>query len=49
MYFLKNIEFYKEFVKEFEKWENKDMNNAEIVYYAEVQSRVSKKLLEVAN
>ena len=40
---------YSKFVKDFEKWENEDMNIAETAYYVDVQARVSKKLLEVAN
>lgn len=40
---------YTDFVKDFEKWENEEMNAAETAYYIEVQSRVNKKLLEVAN
>ena len=40
---------YADFVKDFEKWEDEEMNAAETAYYIEVQSRVSKKLLEVAN
>ena len=39
---------YAEFVEDFDKWEDGDMNNAEMSYYIEVQNRVSKKLLEVA-
>lgn len=39
---------YAEFVKDFEKWEDEEMNAAETSYYIEVQARVSKKLLEVA-
>ena len=30
-----------------EEWENKDLNSDELAYYVDVQSRVSKKLLEV--
>lgn len=37
---------YADFVKDFEKWEDEEMNAAETAYYIEVQSRVSKKLLE---
>lgn len=37
---------YAEMVEEFAKWENEDMNTAETAYYIEVQTRVSKKLLE---
>ncbi len=32
----------------FEKWENTDMNDAELKYYAEVNARVAAKLLAVA-
>lgn len=39
---------YTEMVKDFEKWENEDMNSAELAYYVDVQGRVAKKLLEVA-
>ncbi|MBE6786806.1 MAG: hypothetical protein E7537_00495 [Ruminococcaceae bacterium] len=38
---------YAKFVEEFEKWEDEDMNTTEAAYYLEVQSRVTKKLLEV--
>lgn len=40
---------YADFVEDFEKWEDEEMNAAETAYYIEVQARVSKKLLEVAN
>ena len=40
---------YAGFVENFEKWENKEMNAAETAYYIDVQARISKKLLEVAN
>ena len=39
---------YADFVEDFEKWENEEMNAAETAYYIDVQARVSKKLLEVA-
>ena len=39
---------YSKFVEDFDKWDEDDMNDAEIKYYLEVQSRVSKKLSEVA-
>ena len=38
---------YAEFVEDFEKWENEEMNNTELNYYIEVQNRVNEKLLEV--
>lgn len=40
---------YADMVKKFDKWENEDLNDAELAYYIDVQARVSKKLLEVAN
>lgn len=39
---------YAKFVEDFEKWESEDMNAAETAYYIDIQARVSKKLLEVA-
>ncbi len=39
---------YADFVEDFEKWEDEDLNAAETAYYLEVQTRVTKKLLEVA-
>ena len=39
---------YADFVEDFEKWEDEEMNAAETAYYIEVQARVSKKLLEAA-
>ena len=39
---------YSKFVADFEKWEDEDLNMAELNYYVEVQARVTKKLLEVA-
>ena len=35
--------------KKFDKWEDEEMNAEETAYYIEVQTRVNKKLLEVAN
>ena len=39
---------YADFIEDFEEWENEDLNSAELDYYIEVQTRVNKKLLEVA-
>lgn len=39
---------YTQMMKDFEKWESEDMNAAETAYYLEVQGRITKKLLEVA-
>lgn len=40
---------YADVVEAFEKWKDEDMTPAEYAYYIEVQARVSKKLLEIAN
>ncbi len=37
---------YAEYVEAFEKWEDEDLNAAELAYYIDVQARVSKLLLE---
>lgn len=39
---------YADMVDKFDKWESEDMNAAETAYYIDVQTRVSKMLLEVA-
>jgi len=39
---------YTKSVEAFEKWEDDDLNPEEESYYIKVQTRVSKKLLEVA-
>lgn len=46
--YSKYVSKYAEMCKEFAKWEEKEMNNAETAYYIDVQARVSKKLLEVS-
>jgi len=38
---------YSKMVEKFEKWEDEDLNSAETAYYLKIQSRVSKKLLEI--
>lgn len=38
---------YMDFLEEFEKWEDEDMNAAETAYYIEVQTRVNQKLMEI--
>lgn len=45
--YAKHLAKYSEMTVAFEKWEG-DMNDEETAYYIDVQSRVSKKLLEVA-
>lgn len=47
--YTKYLSKYSEFVSDFEKWDGNDLNTKEAAYYLEVQTRVSKKLLEVAN
>lgn len=47
--YSKYMSRYADMTKKFEKWEDEDMNDAETAYYIEVQTRVNKKLLEVAN
>ena len=39
---------YAEMLSAFEKWNSEDLNTKEASYYLEVQTRVSQKLLEVA-
>lgn len=39
---------YADVVEDFEAWDDGEMNTAETAYYLDVQTRVSKKLLEVA-
>ncbi len=39
---------YAKFCDDFAKWEDEELNTAELAYYVDVQSRVTKKLLEVA-
>lgn len=43
----KYITKYAEFSEAFEKWEDEDLNDAELKYYLEVEARVLKKLNEV--
>lgn len=38
---------YSDFVTDFEKWDDEDLNDDELAYYFEVQARVSQKLLEM--
>lgn len=47
--YAKYMSKYADMCSKFEKWESEDMNDAETAYYIDVQARVSKKLLEVAN
>ena len=47
--YTKYITKYADMAKKFENWKNENLNNAELAYYIDVQSRVSKKLLEITN
>ncbi|MBQ9930405.1 MAG: hypothetical protein IJO72_06505 [Oscillospiraceae bacterium] len=38
---------YSQFASDFAKWEDEELNAAEKAYYLQVQSRVSKKLLDI--
>lgn len=42
------ISDYADYVEDFEAWEDEDLNADELAYYLDVQTRVSKKLLEIA-
>lgn len=42
------LEKLTEMDEKFAAWENNDLNDAELTYYLEVNSRVVKKLLETA-
>lgn len=39
---------YADFVKKFDAWDEDEMNDTELAYYLEVQTRVSKKLAELS-
>lgn len=47
--YAKYMSKYTDMCDKFDKWENQNLNATEQVYYIDVQARVSKKLLEVAN
>lgn len=42
------ISDYADYMEDFEAWEDEDLNTAELAYYMDVQTRVTQKLLEVA-
>lgn len=46
--YAKYMRDYAKFVNDYEKWESEDMNTAETAYYIDVQARINKKLLEIA-
>lgn len=47
--YAKYMSKYSDLCDKFDKWESEDLNDTERAYYIDVQARVSKKLLEVAN
>ena len=38
---------YTETMRQFEAWENQDLNDEEMLYYLQVQNDVNQKLLDV--
>lgn len=46
--YAKWISDYSDMASTFDKWENEELNNAELSYYVEVQTRASQKILESA-
>ena len=45
--YSKYMEKYTDAMEKFEKWESKDMNDAELKYYIKVQTRVAEKLAKL--
>ena len=45
--YAKYMNKYTEFAEKFDKWQGEDLNDAELAYYLDVQTRINKKLLEV--
>ena len=39
---------YTDMMQKFEQWESEDLSSEELAYYLDVQTRITKKLLEVA-
>lgn len=46
--YAKYLSDYSKLMIEFEQWGSKEMTNAEVAYYLQVQSRITAKLLEIA-
>ena len=42
------LQKYTDFAQKAQAWENKDLNNEELIYYTKVLNRVNEKLLEVS-
>lgn len=47
--YTKMLEKYNKLTKDFENWKDNNLNTAEASYYLDVQTRVTKKLLEITN
>lgn len=47
--YAKMLEKYNKLTKDYENWKDNNLNNAETSYYLDVQTRVTKKLLEITN
>ena len=46
--YAKYVENYTKAMEEFNEWDGKDMTDEELVYYAQVQTRVSQKLSAIS-
>jgi len=46
--YMEYMSKYTEAMEDFEEWEETELNEAELAYYIEVQTRINQKLLEVA-
>ena len=46
--FEEKLKQYDKMVEDFEDWKDEDLSTEELSYYIDVQTRVSKKLLEVS-
>lgn len=38
---------YEQYTESFEEWENEELNDTELAYYLQVQTRVTEKLLSI--
>ena len=47
--YVSYMEKYNDMAEKFEAWEDEDLNTAEMAYYLDVQNRINKKMLELAD
>ncbi len=47
--YAKWLSKYSQFVSDFDKWDDEDLNEKESAYYLKVQTRINQKLLEIAD